>query len=89
MTPSAAGKGSDNRTSDFKAYRASRLWWRSACCGAKVVDAPFVGPAGEELTEETCPGYDAHPKTACTACGFRCTIRRDGDPLFSSIKTNS
>jgi len=35
-TPSAAGKGDQDRTTDFKRYLNARIWWKSLCCGAPV-----------------------------------------------------
>ena len=53
-----AGKGDLNRTTDHKAYRAGRLWWRSKCCKHKVRAAQ-----GKR-----------HGIYICLKCGQGCTI---------------
>lgn len=70
FTPSAAGKGDENRTKDFAAYRGSLFWKRSACCNAHVSPGVHFYPAsGEGEAVESQQAY------TCRTCGNICTLK--------------
>ena len=47
------GKG-DLARGSHEAFRGGRLWWRSACCSAPVVNTADLGPDREGIVCQEC-----------------------------------